>query len=549
MPAPRGLLSFVFAVTAVLLWAPAAAADSLTHLSIGYSDMVVDEANEQVFVSGGPGSASIVVLDFDGNVVTSITGQQGASRMALDVSNSTLYVALEDGDAISKIDTATLTESGRLAVAPKSEPHAVALAGGRVWFGHDCGDPESGMSSMATDGSGLIHYPRTPGTYPWYCPTFATSPTDPNLLIATDLGLSPPKLYVFDVASATHPLTLKTSKDSTGGFHDMVVSPDGTQLLAPFSSPHDIQVFRLSDLETVGGYSTGGFPNSVAVTSDGSYVAAGREGPWDTDLFIYEASASTPQAEHEFSLTEGTGAGTLYRGSLAFTADSSRLFVVTHGMSSTADFRVLVDPVAPKEPTTTTLSASATSVAYNGTVTLTAHVDAHAGGTLSIYATPFNGFKTLVRTAAPSASGNITASYAVKKLTTFTAEYSGDATYAKSWSEGTDVIARAVANATLLRYYGTSGKYRLYRLGANPLIKGSVTPNQAGLYLTFVAQRYRNGAWRFVDSEGYLIGAGGSVSARLLNPSRGTYRVRTMFPGSVSNLADNSPWKYLKVTS
>jgi hypothetical protein len=39
------------------------------------------------------------------------------------------------------------------------------------------------------------------------------------------------------------------------------------------------------------------------------------------------------------------------------------------------------------------------------------------------------------------------------------------------------------------------------------------------------------------------------VSARLLNPSRGTYRVRTMFPGSVSNLADNSPWKYLKVTS
>jgi DNA-binding beta-propeller fold protein YncE len=125
MPAPRSLLSFVFAVTAVLLWAPAAAADSLTHLSIGYSDMVVDEANEQVFVSGGPGSASIVVLD------------------------------LEDGDAISKIDTATLTESGRLAVAPKSEPHAVALAGGRVWFGHDCGDPESGMSSMATDGSDL----------------------------------------------------------------------------------------------------------------------------------------------------------------------------------------------------------------------------------------------------------------------------------------------------------------------------------------------------------------------------------------------------------
>jgi hypothetical protein len=216
--------------------------------------------------------------------------------------------------------------------------------------------------------------------------------------------------------------------------------------------------------------------------------------------------------------------------------------VVTRGISTTADFHVLVDPVVPKERATTTISASASSVAYNGTVTLTATVDSHAGGTLSIYATPFNGHKTLVRTAAPNASESLTGSYAVKKLSTFTAEYSGDATFAKSCSERTDVIARAVANATLLRYYGTSGKYRLYRLGTNPLIKGSVTPNQAGLYLTFVAQRWRDGRWRTVESAG-LFGSGGTVSAKLLHTSRGPYRVRTMFPGSVSNLADNSPWR------
>ena len=45
----------VFSVGAVLLAAPVAAADSVTSLSIPYADMVVDEANDQVFVSGGPG--------------------------------------------------------------------------------------------------------------------------------------------------------------------------------------------------------------------------------------------------------------------------------------------------------------------------------------------------------------------------------------------------------------------------------------------------------------------------------------------------------------
>jgi hypothetical protein len=100
----------------------------------------------------------------------------------------------------------------------------------------------------------------------------------------------------------------------------------------------------------------------------------------------------------------------------------------------------------------------------------------------------------------------------------------------------------------LYGYYGTSGRYRLYHRGRNPLIKGSVTPNHAGSYLTFEAQRYRLGAWRLADSAGYLISADGTVSARLLNTSRGSYRVRTRFAGDVNHLGDASPWRYLKVT-
>jgi hypothetical protein len=97
-------------------------------------------------------------------------------------------------------------------------------------------------------------------------------------------------------------------------------------------------------------------------------------------------------------------------------------------------------------------------------------------------------------------------------------------------------------------YYGTSGRYRLYHNGQRPRIRGAVTPNHAGLYLTFEAQRYKRGRWRLAESAGYLIRADGSVSAYLLNTFRGAYRVRTKFIGDVNHLGDASPWKYLKVT-
>lgn len=510
--------------------------------------MAVDEANGHVFVSGGPGYSSVVVLDFDGNVVTTIGDQPGASALALDSASGILYVALQDSNAISKIDTTTLAEVGRLSISPKTAPYGLALAGGRVWFSHNCRSGTSGMGSMATDGSDVSNYPRLPGTYPYYCPIFATSPTDPNALLATDLGISPPKLYVYDVESAGAPLTLTVSKEGAGGAIDMVVSPDGSTVLGPFGSPLAIGQFRLSDLAGVGSYSTGGFANSVAITSDGSYIAAGREGPWDPDLYIYEASSSTPQRVDELTLTMGTSAGTLYPGGLAYSGDRSRLFVVTHSLTSAADFRVLLDPTVPKLPVTVTVSASAKAVQYNHYVTLTAHVGEHGGGTLSIYATPYSGLRKLVRTATPNASGNVSGTFLMKELTTFTAEYSGDETYAKAWSAGKAVNARVITKAALYGYYGTSGRYRLYHRGRNPLIKGSVTPNHAGSYLTFEAQRYRRGAWRVADSAGYLISANGTVSARLLNTSRGSYRVRTRFVGDVNHLGDASPWRYLKVT-
>ena len=56
--------------------------------------------------------------------------------MAESADESTLYVALPDGDAISVIDTATLTETRRISTGPGTEPESLALVGGRLFFSY-----------------------------------------------------------------------------------------------------------------------------------------------------------------------------------------------------------------------------------------------------------------------------------------------------------------------------------------------------------------------------------------------------------------------------
>ncbi len=96
--------------------------------------MAVDPAGGHVFVSDGPGTSSIVVLDYRGTIVKTIPEEDGASGMAVDAANHRLYVALHDDSAISVIDTRTLTETKRFSTSPYTDPSNLVIAGGKLWF-------------------------------------------------------------------------------------------------------------------------------------------------------------------------------------------------------------------------------------------------------------------------------------------------------------------------------------------------------------------------------------------------------------------------------
>jgi hypothetical protein len=533
----RGLLATLVVATIV---AGVPAAHGATRLALGnFGDMVVDPAHSHVFVSSRDGGTSVVVLDYDGNVVDTISGLSHPWGMALDEGTSTLYVAESGGSTIATVDTSTLEVTDHLSVAPWTSPRWLALAGGRLWFAHDCiTSSDAGMASIALDGSDL----QTPdgADLPYYCPTFAPSPTDPDVMAVVDKGVSPSTIYVYDVSTATPSLIVKKTNAPIGP--DLVISPDGSELLGMAST--GVGALRLSDLALLRTYPSNGRANAAAITADGGFVAAGRGTTTDDpDVFVY--NASTLAEARRFTL--GVTANNLLDGALAFSPDKSRLFAVTTDGDGHIDFRAIQSPTVVQKKTSTSISLSATKIQYNHAVTVKAHVNGTKKGTVSIYAKPYAGTKTLVKTGSLNSDGNFSASYKATKKTTFTAEYNGTDVFAPSKSGGKAVAVHAIAKVVMANYYDIKGGYKLYHRGAYPETIGDLIPAHSGSTLKFVVQRYAFGKWRQVASDTFPAD-GGSVWAQFVSKTRGTYRIHTVFGGDAQNLADTSPWAYFKIT-
>ena len=522
--------------------AQAVSAATSTTLSLtSFADILVDDDNDHVFVTGGSGSSSIVVLNFSGQVVTTITGEAGAAGMALDADNSLLYVALSDGNEIAVIDTVTLAEVDRISLAPAAGPYSLALAGGRLWFSHDCSSTTTRFGSIVTDGSDLQQYARG-GDYPSNCPILAVSPADAEALVASGVGSSPPTVYVYDASTAVPTVTFSSTVSGSDDFEDMTITPDGSRLLAAAGSPYSVQALQLSDLSAVASYPTGAYPIAAAVTAGGNFVAGGRFGASDTKIFVFPVGSSTPVHDYELATDP-------YEASLAFNATASKLFSVGEPVSSGGIvFRVLGSPTVAPSATTTKLTASASRVKYNGRVTLTADVNGAASGPMAIYATRYGSSRTLVASGVVNSSGALKRTVRMKSRTTFEAEYLGNDTRAGSASTGRVVTVRAKTTASLSGHYRRSGKYRLYRRGQNPQIMGTVSPNHSGLPLRFVAERYSRGRWLPGTSNIFYIGPSGSAAA-VFYATPGTYRVKVVFAGDIDHLGSSSRWAYLKIKS
>jgi hypothetical protein len=426
-----------------------ARADSSTQLPFsGFGDMVVDPVHQRVFVTGSLADNTIQVLDFNGTIIASIPNEAGWG-MALDSSTSTLFVAITSANTIDKISTNSLLKTGTIPVVGLF-PDLLAIAGGRLWFGHECFTTHAGLASIRFNGTGLKTY--SGANFPKDCAALATTPTNTNLLVTADLGLTPTTVWEYNVA--TNPPTLLATAfnpgGDTGGLNDMHISPDGSSLLAATFTPDNLQEFRMSDLTLTGTYEGGPGNDAAIYTGDGSFVAGAINDiqVWTQpyQAFVFEHGNST--ATSTFDLGERY----VYPRGLLFSPDSTKLFAVTTDLSVPI-FHVIDGPTL--DPSTLTLAASPNPVYIEEPVTLSGTLvfplgGSTAGKTIHLDRLNGDGSTTILPDVITDSFGNYAAADTLVTIGSYTysASWDGDSNHRPaSASQDEEAIAHPATTA------------------------------------------------------------------------------------------------------
>jgi sugar lactone lactonase YvrE len=322
-----------------------------------YGDLVVDQDHNQLYITGGASSNGVVVTDLNGRVKKTITGQYGATGLALSADNHKLYVALAAGDAISVIDTHTLKETNRYSTGARTCPTHLVRADKLLWFGHGCDGTWSG-------GVGRVKFPEPDPSSPSPSPSPSTPPPptiDLNTqgavrfqhapllaardhaagpLVAAQLNLSLSTVYVYDIGTAGD-LTTKASGTAPGSnLNDISIDKYGQTLLTGAGSRNATQAYATADLSGRGSYYTGYYPLAVAASPDDFHVANGVRATGD-DIYVYETGGVVP--ERRLDITDDVLAP---RG-LVWSPDSRTLYAVTQPPAGTTPtLHVIHDPTA-----------------------------------------------------------------------------------------------------------------------------------------------------------------------------------------------------------
>ncbi len=308
-------------------WWPGDRAPALPLPAFG--ELLVDNAHQVLYVSGGRTANSVLVLGFDGRVRATVDHEYGATGMALSADGKTLYVAEAAGDAVSAVDTGTLTERARYAApVPGTCPTSLARTGDRVWVGYGCGTSwDGGIAELDTaaaqpqlvlgkqDQSGDTHYSAAPRLA-------AGTTADQSTLAVSEPALSPVTLSGYRVDGDRLRL-LAAAPRGGSNLNDLALSPDGATAFLAAGSQHQVDAFATADLSSAGAYATGSSPAAVALNSDGTQLATATGAPGG-QVLLHPVGRSTTTTVGRLPDDETAAAH-----GLAFSADGGTLFLVT----------------------------------------------------------------------------------------------------------------------------------------------------------------------------------------------------------------------------
>ncbi|MFC3573621.1 hypothetical protein ACFOZ0_10135 [Streptomyces yaanensis] len=355
-----------------------------------FAHLVVDAAHGHLFISGGAGTDGILVTDLDGGNPTTISGEPGATGLALSDDGSALYAALPDQDAIAAISTDNLTESARYGTGADTRPDSLAVAGGTLWFGYGTAGA-GGIGSV--DRAGTVSLRQDSGS--WAArPVLATTPT-PSGVLAAAVQTGDTSAFVTYRAEGGA-LTRQAAKAlPVPDLTDFAVTADGQHLAVSSWERASDHRYRTSDLEVDGRFAMPVGASAVAVAPDGT--VAGGAGPYGFQAFPETGEGLYSEQDYGYPRP-------LAAHGLAWAPDGNRLYAVSVDASGgtpmlrtvrdpeTAPVRLhgssTTTPLAPGEAYSfragfdSSLSLSAGESMMPGTVRITRYDDADPDGVI-----------------------------------------------------------------------------------------------------------------------------------------------------------------------
>ncbi|MGW0928302.1 YncE family protein [Streptomyces sp. NPDC002644] len=330
-----------------------------------------------------------------------------------------------------------------------------------------------------------------------------------------------------------------------------LVASNGTYVLKSFSGPK-LNVPTL----TVSAPSQGKIGTKLTVTGK---ITATVPLPAGVKLSVARIDVASPSGKALPSVTAKAD------GTFSFSdtppAGGNVVYRVTYAGDAKHTSAVKSDTVSiPRTATSLTLNNNGKVYSYGKDVTFTAHLGkTYSNRTVEIWANPYGSDKPnkLIKTGKVNSSGNISAVVDMKRDTTVTAVFKGDAKYAGKTVTSVGYAKVSLSNSVSGHYktgYVGSTNYYWFRKTKDVLV-GTTMSYYPGRSVRYEVQMYYNGAWRSGVSEYFQIPSTGKVTVNLGASGQAgvKFRVRTSYINNSSgdnvNSTTHGSWKYLYFTN
>lgn len=431
--------------SAVLTVAPAYA-DTTRPLAVwDADDTVVDGVHQRLYFSDRYNN-KIVVTDYTGKAVATLTGLPQVRDLELSPDSGTLYAAVQGADKIVAIDTATLTQTAEYPTGDKTIPSRLAYADGKLWFGY--GDQwDSGLGSVdLTAETPTVTLDLAAGHDFASPPELYANPANPGTLLALDSHISSAPIIVYDTSSGTP--VIRVSAEKGGFYKDAALTPDGQNVVVAGPGNRALTEYRLSDLAQVRTYPVPDEPETVSVAPDGTVAATVLDTDNLGDTYVFAGGSGKPASVRNLSDQWMPWFG----HSMNWSADGRKLFVLT-GSSESTRFHAIDEPrkyVGTLKVDAPATAARAKSLTVKGS--LTAGLALPAGTPLAVTRTDMESPKgKSLGTKRLGTGGRF--SFAdtppAGSKVTYTVRYAGDAAHTPATASDTVNVSRATPALTL----------------------------------------------------------------------------------------------------